>query len=168
MNNSTIAVIAIVVLFVAAGVLLHPESPLTIIYLFPADLYSYWVRIFYPSRSPFPRPHPSPRPEPRPHPGPSATPTNFVPTNNGYDPGLGPLFPSEGSVPTNFVPQNNGYNPGLGPRFPGVPFMPVNPNNNITPYTPNPNPSPNRPSFPPGIQPIEPHHEMGFHPYSSL
>ena len=146
MNNTTVAVICIVVvLLVAAGVLLHPQSPLTIIYLLPSDIYHYVVRIVYPSLRPQPQPQPQPRPQPHPNPEPS----NFDPDNNGYKPGLGPLFPAAGSIPANYSPSATNY-------------LPVNPNNNVTPYSPPLDPTR------PAAQPMEPSHAMDLHPYMLL
>ena len=148
MNNTTVAVICIVVvLLVAAGVLLHPQSPLTIIYLLPSDIYHYVVRIVYPSLRP--QPQPQPRPQPRPHPHPSPEPSNFDPDNNGYRPGLGPLFPASGSIPASYTPSATN-------------FLPVNPNNNVTPYSPPLDPTR------PATQPMEPSHAMDLHPYMLL
>jgi len=148
MNNTTVAVICIVVvLLVAAGVLLHPQSPLTIIYLFPSDIYQYVVRFVYPRPYPHPHHHPDPRPHPRPHPAPE--PSNFDPDNNGYRPGLGPLFPASGSIPASYTPSATN-------------FLPVNPNNNVTPYSPPLDPT--RPAY----TPVEPSHAKDLHPYMLL
>ena len=159
MNNSTIAVICIgvVLLVAAAGILLHPESPLTIIYLFPNDIYYWWVRVFRPHYrpGPSPRPHPNPpngyRPDlpPRFPVNPEPSPANFVPDNNGYKPGLGPLFPTSGSIPASYTPSATN-------------FLPVNPNNNVTPYSPPLDPT--RPAF----KPMELSHEKDLHPYMLL
>ena len=166
MNNTSIAVAAIiVVLFVAAaGLALHPQSPLTIIYLFPDDIYRGWVRLFYPRddnhgrRFPYPHPHPEPTPTPTP-----------IPVNppNGYNPNLPHRFSVDHSIkPIPAAPSSsfepNGFRPH--PNIPAHHGFPVNPNGNL-PVSPNPNPSPVRPSFPSNIQPIEPHHDMDLHPF---
>jgi hypothetical protein len=173
--NNTAAVIAVIVILLvaAAGLALHPSSPLTIIYLFPDDLYHGWIRLFYPRddnhgrRFPYPKPQPSPEPRPEPNPLPP----------NGYNPALPPRFPVQPpssftpshNIPARFPADSNGYTPihpnpsPPNPSFnPSRPY-PVNPNGNI-PVTPNPNPSPLRPSYPPTIQPIEPNHSIDLHP----
>lgn len=148
MDNTTVAVICIVVvLLVAAGVLLHPQSPLTIIYLFPSDIYQYVVRIVYPP--PRPQPRPDHKPDHPPHPSPEPSPANFNPDNNGYKPGLGPLFPTSGLIPASYTPSATNY-------------LPVNPNNNVTPYSPPLDPT--RPAF----NPIEPSYPKDLYPYMLL
>lgn len=161
-TSTTVAVISIVVvLLVAAGVLLHPESPLTIIYLFPVDFYYSVVRIFYPRYRPGPGPRPNPAPQPNPPNGyrpdlpprfpvnPSPSPNNFVPENNGFKPGLEPHFPTSGSIPASYSPSATN-------------FLPVNPNNNVTPYSPPLDPT--RSAF----KAIEPSHAKDLHPYMLL
>jgi hypothetical protein len=151
MSNTTVAVISIVVvLLVAAGVLLHPQSPLTIIYLLPSDIYQYVVRIVYTGRHPRPHPNPGPHhPKIPVNPSPEPSPANFVPENNGYKPGLGPLFPASGLIPASYTPSATN-------------FLPVNPNNNVTPYSPPLDPT--RPAF----KAIEPSHAKDLHPYMLL
>ena len=183
MNNTSIAVAAIIVVLVvaAAGLALHPESPLTIVYLFPSDIYHWWIRFFYSNGRPYPRPQPQPRPHPTGY-IPGLAPKFPVNPNppNGYDPSLQPKFPVNPNPP-------NGYDPSLAPKFPvrppePAPFdptpnasgykphmpaqhgFPVNPNGNITPYTPNPRP---KPIPTPNIQPIEPHHNDELFPFSA-
>jgi hypothetical protein len=168
MNNTSIAVAAIIIVLVvaAAGLALHPQSPLTIIYLFPDDIYRGWVRLFYPRddnhgpRFPYPKPEPQPQPQPQPQPHPSFPP-------NGYNPNLPPLFPANPTVkpiPVAPTPEPSGYRPH--PNIPAHHGFPVNPNGNI-PFSPSPNPAPMRPSFPPNIQPIEPQHDKDLFPFAA-
>jgi len=167
MNNTTVAVAAIVVvlLVAAAGLALHPQSPLAIIYLFPDDIYHGWVRLFYRRDDNHGEHHGHRVPKPSQHnPNLPINPTN---PPNGYIPSLPPRFPADPSikpipVATSFEP--NSFRPH--PNIPAHHGFPVNPNGNI-PATPNPNPSPNRPSFPINIQPVEPHHNMDLHPFGS-
>lgn len=167
MSNTSIAITAIIVvlLVAAVGLALHPQSPLTIVYLFPDDIYRGWMRLFYTRddnhgpRFPYPKPTPDPL-----NPNLPINPTN---PPNGYIPSLPPRFPVDPSVkPIKPIPASdpNGYRPH--PNIPAHHGFPVNPNGNI-PISPNPNPTPNRPSFPPNIQPIEPHHDMDLHPFGS-
>jgi hypothetical protein len=171
MNTTSIIAIIVVLVVAAAGLALHPQSPLTIIYLFPDDIYHGWVRLFYRRddnhgpRFPYPKPQPAPTPAPTPTPAPVFPP-------NGYNPNLPPRFPADPSIkPIPVAPpapfpsvEPNGYRPH--PNIPAHHGFPVNPNENI-PFSPSPHPAPMRPSFPPNIQPIEPQHDMDLHPFGS-
>ncbi len=141
MSNTSIAVAAIIVLLLvaAAGLALHPQSPLTIIYLFPDDIYHGWRRLFYTRDDNHRRPH-SPKPAPL-NPNLPINPTN---PPNGYIPSLPPRFPVD--------PNSKPIPADPHPNIPAHRGFPVNPNGNITP---SPNPS---------FLPIE-HHSHDLHPF---